>query len=311
MEEGAVCLRKRWTRVPLFVIVPCGLHVCSFTRPTLLLLEPSAPMPYSSALPFPKRAVFTVASLAGAAMAFFLLAAGCSSPQDPATAATPPAQQTGLAESNADDWQVLFDGTTESLAGHWRGFKRQDVPESWRVEDSTLTLDLEAGEGGDLITKETYGSFELKLDWKIAEGGNSGIIYNVSEDYDRAWHSGPEMQILDNERHPDRKKPSHRAGANYDLQAPEPEDAVKPAGQWNATRIVVRGDQVEHWLNGEEVVAYTFGSDDWSEQLAASKFARRPGYAQSAKGHIALQDHGNKVWFRDIEIRPLGEESSE
>ena len=284
------------------------------SHPLFLLLEPSlhALLSHLACL---ESAVFSLASLSGAAMAFFLLAAGCASPQDSATAAARSSEQAALrsdmTEPNADTWQVLFNGTAESLSDHWRGFKRQDVPEGWRVEDSTLTLDPDAGDGGDLITKDTYDDFELKLDWKISEGGNSGVIYNVSEDYDAPWHSGPEMQLLDNERHPDREKPSHRAGANYDLQAPEPEDAVKPAGQWNAARIVVRGDQVEHWLNGEEVVAYEFGSDDWNEQLAASKFADMPGYAQDARGHIALQDHGDRVWFRNIEIRPLGAESSE
>lgn len=205
----------------------------------------------------------------------------------------------------SSDWQVLFNDQ-EDLQEHWRGFRQTDVPAGWHAEDGVLSF-APGVEGGDLITRREYDDFELRLDWKISKGGNSGIIYNVSEDYANTWESGPEMQVLDNTRHPDAEHGRDRqAGANYALHAPAT-DAARPAGQWNEVRLIVRGDHVEHWLNGERVVSYELGSADWKKRVAASKFGDMPGYGQYDAGHIALQDHGNEVWYRNIRIRPLGE----
>ena len=207
------------------------------------------------------------------------------------------------AEKNAG-WTLLFDGKT---IDQWRGFRKDNVPNSWQIEDNAIALT--GKNGGDLITKNQYENYELILDWKISEGGNSGIIYNVSEDpqYGATYHTGPEMQVLDNERHPDAKmgkNGNRQAGANYDmisLATP----AVNPVGQWNRVRLVVNKGHVEHWLNGKKVVDYQLGSPEWEALVKESKFADMPGYGRIQKGHIALQDHGDKVWFKNIKIRPL------
>lgn len=209
-------------------------------------------------------------------------------------------------EERSEGWELLFAGTPESLSEHWRGFRKDSVTAGWQVaDDNTLTFDPEAETGGDLITRGQYENFELQLDWKISEGGNSGIIYLVSEDHNSTWQTGPEMQILDNERHPDSEDPTHRAGAVYDLYAPQPENAVKPAGEWNQVRLVIRDGKVEHWLNGEQVASYDMNSEEFKQRVAESKFNSVPGYAQNDRGHIALQDHSDKVWYRNIKIRPL------
>lgn len=201
-------------------------------------------------------------------------------------------------------WQLLFDG--KSL-DKWRGFRKESVPAAWQIEDGAIAL--VGKNGGDIITKDQYENYELMLDWKISEGGNSGIIYNVSEDsqYGATYHTGPEMQVLDNERHPDAKQGKNgnrQAGANYDM-IPLSAPAVKPVGQWNRVRLVVNKGHVEHWLNGKKVVAYQLGSPEWEEMVKNSKFATMPGYGRIRKGHIALQDHGDKVWYKNIKIRQL------
>lgn len=207
------------------------------------------------------------------------------------------------AEKN-EGWQLLFDG--ESMK-HFRGFRKSEVPSGWQVEDGAITL---AGKGaGDIITKEQYDDFELSIDWKISEGGNSGIFYHVSEDssYNNTYNSGPEMQVLDDEKHPDAKKGvngNRKAGSLYDL-LPLSEPAVNPAGEWNTARLVVNNGKVEHWLNGKKVVEYELGTPEWDSMIQKSKFAPMKGFGAEGKGHIGLQDHGDKVWFKNIKIRPL------
>ncbi len=155
-------------------------------------------------------------------------------------------------------WQLLFDGKSME---HFRGFRKESVPASWQVEDGAIALTGKGG--GDIITKNQYENYELSLDWKIAEGGNSGVIYNVSEEpqYAKTYNTGPEMQVLDDERHPDAtkgKNGNHRAGSLYDLIPPST-PAVHPAGAWNTARLVVNKGHVEHWLNGKKVVEYQLG----------------------------------------------------
>ncbi|CAN5882710.1 DUF1080 domain-containing protein [soil metagenome] len=198
----------------------------------------------------------------------------------------------------AAGWRLLFDGrTTEG----WRGYRREDMPAGWQVVEGTLARVAQAG---DIITVEQYGSFELALDWNVAPGGNSGIFFHVTEDGDYVWSTGPEMQILDNDGHRDGLRPETSTGSNYALHAPEKEVA-RAAGEWNTVRIVVRGNHVEHWLNGERIVVYELGSDDWNARVAATKFGDMPGYGRAGRGHIALQDHGDAVRFRNIRIRVL------
>jgi hypothetical protein len=196
------------------------------------------------------------------------------------------------------EWRTLFDGG--SLEG-WRGFKKDSVPAGWQVVDGALTR---VGKAGDLITRDEFGDFELTLEWKVAEGGNSGIMYRVTEDAGETYESGPEMQVLDDARHKDGQSRLTAAGSAYGLY-PAPAGVVKPAGEWNAVRILVRGNHVEHWLNGTKVVEYELGSPDWKAKVQASKFKQWPGYGRAASGHIALQDHGDRVAYRNIKVRTL------
>jgi hypothetical protein len=200
-------------------------------------------------------------------------------------------------EPQEDNWQTLG-------LDQFRNFKSDGLNPQWVEQDGAIHL-VEQG-GGDIVTKEQFTNFALELEWKISEGGNSGIFFHVSEaeDLKYVWHSGPEYQVLDNERHADAKIDKHRAGDNYDLQAVS-EETVKPAGEWNQTKLVVNQGNVEHWLNGKMVVNYQLGSPEWEEQYKNSKFKDMPMYGQAGTGHIALQDHGDKVWFRNVRIKKL------
>lgn len=197
-------------------------------------------------------------------------------------------------------WRLLFDG--ETLEG-WRGYDSPEVPAGWRVEDGTL----HRFDGpGDIVTVDQFSSFELKVDWKVGPAGNSGIFYLAAPGSDNIFMSAPEFQVLDNAGHPNGEDPLTSAGANYGLD-PAPQDAARPAGEWNEARIVVRGDSVEHWLNGAKVVEYVLGSPAWQARVDASKFSQWPEYGQARTGHIGLQDHGDPVWYRNIKIREIGE----
>ena len=195
-------------------------------------------------------------------------------------------------------WRSLFDGA--SLAG-WRRFRSPAAPVGWRVVDGWLVRE---GRGGDIMTSETFGNFELELEWKVAPGGNSGIFYRVSTDANATYETGPEMQVLDDERHADGRSPLTSAGSLYGLY-PAPTGVVKPAGEWNAVRLVANGNHVEHWLNGVKIVDAEVGSADWNQRVAKSKFRQWSGFAKSPRGHIALQDHGDWVAYRKIRIREL------
>ncbi len=172
------------------------------------------------------------------------------------------------------------------------------------MRDGTIVFTPGEGSGGDLITVDRFSSFELELEWMVEEGGNSGIFFRVTEDHAYPWESGPEMQVLDNARHVDGQSPLTSAGSNYALHGP-PEDVSHPPGEWNAVRILVDGDHVEHWLNGVKVVQYTLGSPAWEALVRASKFNEMPDYGRAPTGHIGLQDHGDPVRFRNIRIREI------
>jgi len=191
----------------------------------------------------------------------------------------------------------LFNGRT--LEG-WRGFKSDAPPSGWSVVDGTLAR---TGSGGDIVTVDEFGDFDLRLQWKISEGGNSGIIFRVVNVGTEVWESGPEMQILDNARHADGKNPLTSAGANYGLQAPV-RDVTRPVGEWNDARLIVAGAHVEHWMNGVKVVEYDLWSPAWESLVKASKFVTMPAYGRAKRGRIALQNHGDPVWFRNITIQP-------
>jgi len=226
--------------------------------------------------------------------AIAVLTLGCSSygsaPAHPAAA--PPAPAPAAA------WTSLFDGRT--TAG-WRGYRKDSLPAGWQVVDGALTR---VGPGGDIISTGTYANFELTLEWNISPGGNSGIFYRASEDTDAIYWNAPEMQVLDDSGHSDGRSRLTAAGSDYGIY-PSPAGVVKRAGEWNAVRLVVNGTHVEQWLNGVKVVEYEFGSPDWTARVAASKFAPHPHYGKNTAGHIGLQDHGDWVAYRNIQIRVL------
>jgi hypothetical protein len=207
------------------------------------------------------------------------------------------APNTLSAAEKKQGWKLLFDGKT--TAG-WRGYGKPDAPPAWKVEAGNLVLD---GKGGDLVTVDEYGSFELALEWKIAEAGNSGLMYRVVETEGAPWRSGPELQIAD-PKNEDGGDPLVSAGSCYALY-PVVRDVTRPAGQWNQVRLVVRGNHAEHWMNGVKVTEYEIDSDDWKRRVAASKFGKMPAFARAARGRIDLQDHGNRVEFRNIKLREL------
>lgn len=201
-------------------------------------------------------------------------------------------------------WKLLFDG--QSLNG-WHTFQKKDESPKWAVEEGAIVL--KEGGAGDIVTDEQYGDFELELEWKIAEGGNSGIMYHVQEDpkFKATYATGPEVQVLDDERHPDAKqgKNGNRvAGSLYDMLAPT-EKATKPAGQWNKIRIVVNDGKAEHYMNGTKIVEYPTKGAQWDKMVEGSKFKGWEGFGKFDTGHIALQDHGDVVMYKNIKIRPL------
>jgi hypothetical protein len=229
------------------------------------------------------------------------------------TAASPqetPAPNTLTAAERAAGWTLLFDGKTTN---GWRGFKRDHFPvDGWAVADGTLTRvpsKTRLTEGGDIITVGEYQNFELRLEWKISPGGNSGVKYLISEDAVQRGHEGVgfEMQVLDDERHPDAKlgrDGDRTTGSLYDLIPPS-EHRAHPVGEWNQARIIVRGTHIEHWLNGAKVVEFERGSAAFKALIAESKFKVNPGFGDVSRGHILLQDHGDPVWYRSIAIHEL------
>ncbi|MBP6871602.1 MAG: DUF1080 domain-containing protein [Bacteroidales bacterium] len=210
-----------------------------------------------------------------------------------------------------EGWALLFDGKS---ANGWRGYNKTAFPEKgWAVEEGTLHVigssRGEAGGGGDLLFDKKFRNFELSLEWKVSEGGNSGIFYLAQEiPGEPVWKSAPEMQILDNEKHPDAKlgvDGNRAAGSLYDL-IPGDFKAVKPAGQWNQVRIMVYKGTVVHYVNGKAVLEYHLWTEDWKNMVLNSKFKDYEWFLNTAEeGYIVLQDHGDDVWFRNIKIREL------
>ncbi|MEO8682387.1 MAG: DUF1080 domain-containing protein, partial [Vicinamibacterales bacterium] len=193
----------------------------------------------------------------------------------------------------------LFDG--KSLNG-WRGYKTETVPAGWRVVDGTLAKDAPVA---DIVSKDEFGDFELEVDWKIGEAGNSGIFYRGTEEYDHIYWSAPEYQLLDDIKGEDNKTRLTCAGAAYAVY-PSPEGHLKPVGEWNTARIVANGAHVEHWVNGVKLLEYELWSPDWEARVKASKFVKWPNFGKSRRGHLAMQgDHPGTLAFRNIRIREI------
>jgi len=229
------------------------------------------------------RLLGTTALLAGALL-MALGMGGDASARDPAPTA---------------GWRTLFDG---KLLDTFRGWRSDGMPQGWHVVDGTLAKE---GHVDDLVTRDQFGNFELELEWKIGRAGNSGIFYRGTREYDEIYWSGPEYQLLDDANAPDGRNRLTAAASAYGLYAP-PAGVVKASGEWNKTRIVIKGDHVEHWLNGQKVVEYDLGSTDWRAKVADSKFSEYPHYGLAKSGLIGIQgDHPGSLALRHIRIRVL------
>lgn len=213
------------------------------------------------------------------------------------------------AAQKAGPWKSLFDGKTLDA---WRIYKSAAAPKQcqpsdggkncWEIKDGVLQKD---GNANDLASKDQFGDFELELDWKIGEAGNSGVFYRGTEEYNAIYWSAPEYQLLDNVGAADNKQDNHLAGSVYDLYV-APKDAAKPAGEWNQTRIVAKGTHVEHWLNGRKVAAYDVGSPGWDTAYKASKFTKYTSFAKAPRGYLGIQgNHPGTLALRNIRIREL------
>jgi hypothetical protein len=202
-------------------------------------------------------------------------------------------------------FKPIFDGKTTT---GWHTYGKTSASAGWKVDDGILHFDPEAaknGEGGDLVTNAEYENFHLKLDWKVAPNANSGIIFYVNDNpdkYKNTFETGLEMQVLDNEGHPDGKITKHRAGDLYDLIKSKSEP-VKPVGEWNTAEVISKNGKLTFVLNGVIIVETVLWDDNFRALVAGSKFAAWPGFGTFRKGHIALQDHGNSVWYRNISIK--------
>ena len=239
------------------------------------------------------------------ALCLFLAASiGCASTPSPAPPPSAPAQPNTLtAAERAAGWRLLFDGTTTN---GWRNYNADTIGTGWQAVDGALTR-AARNTGGDIVTRESFKSFELVIEWKLSPtgpAGNSGLFYRVQEDTGAIYWGAPEMAIVDNERHGDGRRELTSSGANHSLY-PVAHSHTRPVGEWNHIRLIVNRNHVEHWLNGEKVVEYELGSDDWKARVAASKFADKPRYGKATDGHIGLQEHGSFVAFRNIKIRSL------
>lgn len=225
-----------------------------------------------------------------ATLAFSLAAAALSAVENQLT----PAEK-------SEGWQLLFDG--RSFDG-WRGYRMQGMPASgWEIQDGTLRT-LAKVKGGNIITEEKFNDFELAWEWRVSPGGNNGVKYFVTEA--RPKSPGHEYQMIDDSGHPDGKLgPDRQTAAFYDVLAPVAAKPLRKPGEWNQSRIVVRGEKVEHWLNGTNVLTYELGSPEVKAGLASSKFKDQPGFGDKIAGHVMLTYHSDECWFRNIKVRPL------
>jgi hypothetical protein len=245
-----------------------------------------------------------------------------------APAETPPAQEeveqaamepceglnTLTEAEEAEGWKLLFDGKTTN---GWHGYNGQDTS-AWMIEDCALkSVGTEGNYGSDMradmTTDQEFTNFELVIDWKATPAGNSGLMYGVVEDpkYDAAWKTGPEYQFVDDVGFPTELEEWQKAGANYAMHTASEDKELKPVGEWNTTRIVVNGPQVEHWLNGKKIVEFERWTDEWNELKNSGKWKDAPDYGDAKTGRLVIQDHGSVFWFRNIKIREIEDAPAE
>ncbi|TFV92193.1 DUF1080 domain-containing protein [Algoriphagus kandeliae] len=236
-----------------------------------------------------------------------LMAGACSGPKTETAEETETQMETTTEPES--EWISLFDGQTFN---GWHKYGGGKVGNAWKIENGELYLDAankdgwQTGDGGDIVTDQEFENFHFQAEWKIAPNGNSGIIFFVNEspEYDYCWQTGPEMQVLDNDGHPDAQIISHRAGDLYDLIVSS-EETVKPVGEWNLAEIIADNGNLTLRLNGVDVVKTTMWTPEWEALIADSKFKDMPGFGKFKKGKIALQDHGDIVYYRNIRIKEL------
>ncbi|WP_256001846.1 3-keto-disaccharide hydrolase [Pedobacter deserti] len=213
---------------------------------------------------------------------------------------------TTKSQTSTKGFTPLFDGKTTT---GWHTYGKTTAGSKWEIQDGALYLNSKGPRngGGDLVTDKEYSNFHLKYDWKVSPGANSGLIYYVHEDkakYGATYSTGLEMQVIDNEGHPDGKYPKHRAGDLYDVIKSSSEP-VKPVGQWNTAEIISKNGKLEHYLNGVKIVSTTLWDENWKQLIAQSKFKGWENWGTFKSGKIALQDHGDDVWYRNIMIKEL------
>ena len=231
----------------------------------------------------------------------------CNDNTETAATDSPDTAQVETPVAKTNEWESLFDGKT--LNG-WHGFnKKGDSIKNWTIEDGA-TVCLGAAKdahGGDIVSDKEYGNFELTWDWKLTKGANSGVMYHVVEDkkYEAPYQTGPEYQMIDDKDFPEKLEEWQKTGADYAMQTANSNKEVKPVGEWNSSKIVFNNGHVEHWLNGKKVVEFEAWSDTWKKEKETGKWKDFPDYGNAKKGPIALQDHGNKVYFKNIMIKEL------
>jgi len=240
----------------------------------------------------------TLSSLTVAALGAVLLGCSTASSNGGATTSSSPAASAVVSAATTEGWRNLIDPSMSA----WRGYRAAAMPAEWMVENGVLS---KVKSTNDIVTRDEYGNFELEWDWKLHRGGNAGVFYRGSEEFEKIYFTAPEYQLLDDANAPDGRSRLTSAAANYALY-PAPAGVVKAADEWNSSRVVARGARVEHWLNGQKVVEYEAGSPDWEAKVKASKFATWAKYGRLPKGHIGIQgDHAGELAIRNMRIRTL------